>query len=76
MSSNQFDCLKGAACFPISIDGYLIDVYYFQRSYKKQENFQSNHYYEMKKLLKHVSTNSLNKCLARFFDLWDMLLLF
>lgn len=70
---------KGAACLPVSIEEYLIDIYYYlEKSAKRKEklkNFQMLHNAECRKILKHVSTRwlSLSRCLKRLLEQWHPL---
>lgn len=70
---------KGAACLPVKIDEYLIDIYYYlEKSVKRKEHlkhFQELHNTEIRKILKHVCTRwlSLGRCLNRLLQQWQPL---
>lgn len=70
---------KSAACIPVKIEEYMIDIYYYlEKSAKRKENlkkFQELYGSEIRKILKHVSTRwlSLGRCLLRILDQWDPL---
>ena len=73
---------KGAACLPLNIDEFLVDIYYYiDKSSKRKETLQMfQEYYngEIKKILKHVETRwlSTTKCLECVISLWVPLMKF
>nr|XP_042913534.1 uncharacterized protein LOC122273560 [Parasteatoda tepidariorum] len=73
---------KGAAVLPVSIEEYIIDIFFFlDKSSKRKEKlkqFQKLHDTEVRKLFKHVSTRwlSLGRSLNRLLEQWEPLLSF
>ena len=70
---------KAAACLPINIDEFLVDIYYYldKSSLRHQalSDFQIKHDIANKKILKHVATRwlSVGKCLPRLLENWRAL---